>query len=166
MADKKKLTLSIDSGVIDKAKKLGLNLSEITEKALTMSSFGLDDEVLATPEILREAQINIFRKLAKILNKWDTTLRIGDDQELGAPIFYDYILTPYEVELWASYQDEAPLQSWKFDDEKLPISKFYGPDKIITILIDDLYEKANKNREFLDKLQLLKNIIDLSDLSK
>ena len=165
MSEKKKLTLSIDSEVIGKAKKLGLNLSDITEKALRMSSFGIGDEVMATPEVLREAYADTFKKLGKILRKWDMTLKIGEDKELDVPIYYEYILTPNEIELWVSYEHE-PSNIWQFDDEKLPILEFYDTEKIITNLIDKLFEKAQNNNEILNKLQLLKNILDLSELSK
>ncbi|MDP2766615.1 MAG: type II toxin-antitoxin system CcdA family antitoxin [Candidatus Methanoperedens sp.] len=177
MADKKKLTLSINSEVIERAKKLGLNLSEITEGVLKISSLNYEDN-LATPDKLREVYVDILKKISKILKKWDMHLKIGSEKVLAEStdsgrkkmleyIDFSYFLTPYVVELWSDYYSyEKPDEIWRLDDENLPIYKFYDPEKIIIDLIDKLYEKANENREILDKLQILKNILELSNLTK
>jgi hypothetical protein len=171
MTGKKKLTLSIDSEVIEKAKKLGLNLSEITEKALKISS--LNDESVVTPDKLREVYVDILKTIIKILIRWDLKqLKIGEFDEEGTPINYWFQLVPGRVHLWSNIPNigfegyQEPEQTWSLDDENLPIFKFYNPEKIITNLIDKLYDKANKNKEFLNKLQILKNIIELTGLSK
>lgn len=175
-SEKKKLTLSINSEVIEKAKKLGLNLSEITENALKISSLSPDDKIV-TPDQLREAYIAILKEISKILKKWDTKLEIGPERDLvestdssGKKIYfydinYNYILSSYGVELW-SIPYEVPDKIWEFDDENLPVTSFYDPEKIITNLINALYNKTNKNKEILNKLQILKNILELSGLSK
>ncbi len=164
-SEKKKLTLSINSDVIEKAKMLGLNLSEITENALKISS--LSDEKIVTPDKLHEVYIEILKKISKILKKWDIgQLKIGEDSEEFGTIYYDYILSSGQVYLWANYSDEEPLKTWQLDDENLPINNFYNPEKIITNLIDELYKKANTNKEILDKLKILKNILELSNLTK
>ncbi len=176
MSDKKKLTLSINSEVIDKAKKLGLNLSEITEGVLKISSLNYEDN-LATPDKLREVYVDILKKISKVLKKWDMHLEIGSEKILvestdsdGKKEFkyidYIYFLTPYSVELYNDFLPDIPDKIYRLDDENLPIYKFYDPEKIIINLIDKLYEKANKNKDLLDKLQILKNIIELSNLKK
>lgn len=167
---KKKLTLSINSEVIEKAKKLGLNLSEITEKALKISS--LSDDQIVTPDKLREVYIDILKIILKILKKWDLRqLKIGGFYEEDGLIYYWYQLAPDRVNLWSdipagSGEPEEPVKTWHLEDENLPISNFDDPEKIITSLIDKLYDKANKNKEILNKLQILKNILELSGLSK
>lgn len=174
--EKKKLTLSIDSEVIEKAKELGLNLSEITEQALKISSLS-DDDKIVTPDKLYEAYIDVLKKISKILKKWDLQLKIGSYQEWvesenslgkrsGIYIGFNYFLYSDGVYLWADYSDEEPIQTWKLDDGNLPITNFEEPEKIIVTLINKLYEKANKNKEVFDKLQIMKNILELSGLSK
>lgn len=176
MSDKKKLTLSINSEVIDKAKKLGLNLSEITEGVLKISSLNYEDN-LATPDKLHEIYVDILKKISKVLKKWDMHLEIGSEKILVESTDsdgkkeleytdYSYFLTPYSVELCYDFGSGIPDKIYRLDDENLPIYKFYDPEKIIINLIDKLYEKANKNKEKLDKLQILKNIIELSNLTK
>jgi hypothetical protein len=171
MAEKKKLTLSINSEVIEKAKMLGLNLSEITEKALQISS--LDSDQIVTPDKLREAYISILRLILKILKKWDLRqLKIGDYYEEEGRIHFWYQLTPDQVNLWSEDRSEPPnpyedpVETWQLDDENLPISNFDDSGEIITNLINRLYDKANKNKETLYKLQILKNILELSGLPK
>lgn len=166
MAEKKKLTLSIDSEVIEKAKKLGLNLSEITENALKISSLGLDEDKIVTTDELREVYVEVLKNISKIIEKWDTSLMVGSYFNPITDIGYKYILYPNEVYLWSSELEENPEKTWKLDDKNLPIYNFYEPDKIITNLINELYEKANKNKEILGKLQILKNILELSNLTK
>lgn len=175
MAEKKKLTLSINSVVIEKAKDLGLNLSEITEKALKISSLNLDDSKLVTPDKLCKVYGDILKEIAKVLKKWDLHLKIGSYSELHESIDskgnecvyginYDYIISPDQVYLWADFCDSEPLNTWKFDDENLPITRFYDPEKIIADLVDNLYNKANENSKILQKLQILKNILELSEI--
>lgn len=172
-SEKKKLTLSINSEVIEKAKKLGLNLSEITEKALELSSLNSDDKIV-TPDKLREAYISILRLILKILKKWDLEqLKIGDfyEDEYGR-VHSWYQLTQDQVTLYSEDRSEPPnpydepVEIWPLDDENLPISNFDNPDEIINNLINKLYDKANKNKEILNKLQILKNILELSGLPK
>ncbi len=176
-SEKKKLTLSINSEVIEKAKKLGLNLSEITEKALKISSLSSDDDKIVTPDKLREVYIDVLKKISYILEKWNTILEIGSKRDLieftdsgGKKRFeyvdFTYILSPYVVELFCEQNPEEPDKIWRFDDENLPITSFYNPEKIIINLVDKLFDKAKKNKEVLDKLQVLKNILELSGLSK
>ena len=170
MAEKKKLTLSIDSEVIEKAKKLGLNLSEITEKALKISSLSDDNRV--TPDKLREVYVDILKIILKILKRWDVRqLKIGEFYEEQGLIRYWFQLVPSRVELFSNIpnmgpEGQEPEQTWHLEDENLPIFKFYDAEKIITNLIDKLYDKANKNKETIDKLQILKNILELTGLSK
>jgi len=75
--EKKKLTLSVDSDVIQKAKELGLNLSEITESALKMTSFA-NEEGRITQEKLIKAYQNVFQVMAPILKKWNIQRRCVD----------------------------------------------------------------------------------------
>ncbi|MDP2846022.1 MAG: type II toxin-antitoxin system CcdA family antitoxin [Candidatus Methanoperedens sp.] len=162
-SEKKKLTLSINSEVIEKAKGLGINLSEVTENALKLYSLGHDNDKIVTTDKLRDAYADVLKKISEILKKWDTFLLIGSYTDIG----YRYILYPDKVCLWSNEPDaEEPEKTWQLDDKTLPIHSFYGPDKIITNLINELYDRANTNKEVLDKLQILKNILELSGLSK
>lgn len=175
-SEKKKLTLSINSEVIEKAKKLGLNLSEITEKALKISSLSSGDEIV-TPDKLREVYIDILKEISFILKKWNIKLEIGSKDDWlefthssgkrnNEKVNTKYFLSPFVVREWCDLDLEEPYKIWNFDDKNLPVTSFYNPEKIIVNLVDMLYDKAKKNKEVLDKLQILKNILELSGLSK
>ncbi|MCZ7357357.1 MAG: type II toxin-antitoxin system CcdA family antitoxin [Candidatus Methanoperedens sp.] len=165
-SEKKKLTLSINSEVIEKAKKLGLNLSEVTENSLKLYSLGHDNDKIVTSDKLRDVYTDVLKKISEILKKWETSLQIGSSSNPFNGVNYTYILYQDEVRMWSSESDESPEQTWHLNDKNLPIHIFDEPDKIITNLINELYETANKNKEVLDKLQILKNILELSGLSK
>ena len=166
-SEKKKLTLSINSEVIEKAKGLGINLSEVTENALKLYSLGHDNDKIVTTDKLRDVYAGVLKKISEILKKWDTSLLIGSSYSPITNIRYSYNLYPDKVYLWSDEPDaEEPEKTWQLDDKTLPIYSFYEPDKIITNLINELYDRANTNKEVLDKLQILKNILELSGLSK
>ena len=97
MSEKKKLTLSINSEVIEKAKRLGLNLSEITENALKLYSLGHDNDKIVTADKLREVYADVLKKISKILKKWGTSLTIGSYQNPIEDIGYRYSLYSDEV---------------------------------------------------------------------
>ncbi|MFA4935901.1 MAG: type II toxin-antitoxin system CcdA family antitoxin [Candidatus Methanoperedens sp.] len=164
-SEKKKLTLSINSEVIEKAKGLGINLSEVTENALKLYSLGHDNDKIVTTDKLREAYTDVLKNISKILKKWNTYLIIGSYYNPFNDIEGSYYLNSDSVYLWHE-ESEKSEQTWQLDDINIPIDSFYEPDKIITNLINKLYDKANKNKEILDKLQILKNILELSGLSK
>lgn len=164
-SEKKKLTLSINSEVIEKAKKLGLNLSEVTENALKLYSLGHDNDKIVTTDKLRDVYTDVLKKISEILKKWDTSLQIGSNSNPFNNVDYRYVLYPDVVYMWSSESEDSE-QTWHLDDKTLPIYIFDEPDIIINNLINQLYDKANKNKEVLDKLQILKNILELSGLSK
>ena len=129
--EKKKLTLSVDSDVIQKAKELGLNLSEISENALKISSLNIEEEAV-TKEKLMHGYRKAFSEMAPILKKWDLNIPIGgyNDylKEMGICRF-TYYLTANEIYLWSDFADE-PLGNWELTSNELPIEHFYEPEKI------------------------------------
>lgn len=173
---KKKLTLSVNENVIKKAKELGISLSDVTEKALKITSFGHENEKLVTPDILRKVNLQILKELIKIIKKWEIQFRIGsytDYEETitsggntePIPVECEYYLLPSgRVELWLS-DFEVTRSTWELDDPDLPVINFDDPDKIISRLVDKLYDQAKENKERLQKLSILKNIIELSGLT-
>lgn len=168
--EKKKLTLSVDAEVIEKAKKLGLNLSVITENALKITAFGIESDDLVTKEKLIYAYRTVFQAMSPILKKWDTQITIGQyggfiDKENEYYDTFTYHLTHDEIYLWDEIMaDEEPLKTWKLTDEKLPVEKFYDPERIIKALIDRLYELEEENKTKVKKLEVITNLLKLSGL--
>ncbi|MDP3765992.1 MAG: type II toxin-antitoxin system CcdA family antitoxin [Nanoarchaeota archaeon] len=169
--EKKKLTLSVDSDVILKAKELGLNLSEITENALKITSFA-NEEGKITQEKLVQAYQNVFQAMAPLLKKWDIHIPIGEyskfiDDEQQHYDTFTFFLTSDEIYLWDEIlADEEPLATWKLTDEKLPIKKFFDPEKIVKGLIDKLYEINEGNKIKINKLEVVTNLLKLLEQEK
>ena len=168
--NRKKLTLSVDSDVIKKAKELGLNLSEITESALKITSFGEEKEKLTTTEKLVEAYRKVFQTMTPILAKWNAAIKIGEHLEYGNKEkqylhTYEYYLTETDIYLWTDIADEA-INWWKLDDKKLPVYYFYDPERIIKELIDKLYKIAEDNKTKVKKLEVVTNLLKLSGLTE
>ena len=168
--EKKKLTLSVDGDVIEKAKKLGLNLSVITENALKITSFGKEADELITKEKLIQAYQVVFLAMSPILKKWNTKIPIGDygdfiDDKHEHYDTFTYHLTHNEIYLWDEIiADEEPLGTWKLTASNLPVEKFYDPERIIKELIDRLYEVEEENKIKVKKLEVITNLLKLSGL--
>lgn len=169
--EKKKLTLSVDSEVIEKAKKLGLNLSVITETALKMTTLGKGNEGLTTKEKLVQSYQKVFQTISPILEKWDTSIIVGEysqfiDAEDELYDTFTYHLTSEGIYLWDEViSDETPLKEWSFTDKELPINKFHDPEKIIKALIDKLYSIEEENNVKIQKLEVITNLLKLSGLA-
>ena len=166
--EKKKLTLSVESDIIQKAKDLGLNLSEIMENALRISSMD-NEEKSVTKEKLIQAYKKVFLEMVPILKKWDLHIPIGGyydyTKEMGN-IQFIYYLSANELYLWSDFVDQEPLNTWKLTDNDLPIEHFYEPEKIIKSLIDKLHKVAEENKIKMKKLEVITNILKLSGLEK
>jgi hypothetical protein len=159
--DKQKLTLFIDSGVIVKAKMLGLNLSEVSESALQLTSFEKDEGVVNQEKVVA-AYLSLFETIAPIIKKWQLHLLIGKLYDEDGEI-YDYYLTFNSVYVWDSRSEETG-KVWKLDDADIPIKYFYEPDQIFRELIDSLVKTAEYNKEKVRKLELVQNVLKLSGL--
>lgn len=170
--DKKKLTLSVDGEVIEKAKRLGLNLSVIAENALKITSFGKEQDELVTKDKLVQAYQVVFQAMSPILKKWDTQIPIGeysdfiDDKHEHYDTF-TYYLTFKDIYLWDEIMaDVEPLRSWKLNANNLPVQKFFDPERIIKELIDKLYQIEEENKIKMKKLEVITNLLKLSGLAE
>jgi len=159
------ITLRINKEVVDKARELGLNLSSITESILrTENIVGL-----ITPNKIRETYRVVFIDLLNILQEWETYLKIGEEvddltftNEKGmqsiSHMIFSFYLSPYgNIEVCD--EEGETRRRWKLN-ENWPINSLFEPEKLIENLIDELYRKAEENKEKIQKLSLLKNILD------
>ena len=170
--EKKKLTLSVDGVVIEKAKRLGLNLSVIAENALKITSFGKEQDELVTKEKLIQAYQVVFEAMSPILKKWNTQISIGEyrdfiDEEHEQYDTFTYYLSYNNIYLWDEIiADTEPLASWKFNAGNLPVQKFFDPERIIKELIDKLYHIEEENKIKVKKLEVITNLLKLSGLAE
>jgi len=166
--EKTNLTLRISKEVVDKARELELNLSSITENLLKTENLVQDKNVI-TPNNLRKAYRKNFMHLLEILREWDIYLLVGKEienvtfkDEKGRksfqPMEFDYYLSPYgAIEL--SDEDGGTLTKWEFNED-WPVNSLFDPEKLIEILINRLYLQAKANKEKIQKLSLLQNVLE------
>src|SRR5439155_6231589 len=78
-AKKQKLTLSVDKEVVDRAKELGLNLSEITENVLRGFAFSPKDESKA--EVYAKYK-ELFATVQPLLKDYDASIEVAREVHL------------------------------------------------------------------------------------
>ncbi len=170
MEEKKNLTLRINKEVLEKAKKLGLNLSSVTEGFLKTVSFAGEKKVVRTKE-LRDYYRKAFMEIIDLMQEWGITsyLEIGghsEEQEFidskgnaSSHVFsHEYLLTPEGIIEHYLSDFEKTLNKWKLNED-WPVQYVYESGKIISNLVDLLYRRAEKNKEKVEDLNILKSVL-------
>jgi hypothetical protein len=149
---KRKLTLTVDNDVIDKAKEIGLNLSDITEKVLRGFAFspkqGDKAEVYAK---YRE----LFAIMKPLLVDYGTSVEIANYMESPEDVgdINTILLTP-DGDFWNS---EA--ESGFSEIEKIPLWALHQPTKILANFIKSLSEEKQKRKETIGELEMARRIV-------
>jgi hypothetical protein len=152
---KKKLTLYVSEEVIEKAKKLDLNLSEITESVLRGYAF-------KPSELERESLIgaykSLFETMTPLLKDYLTSVEVGK-------------LIPDPGEDFMGYEPKIRLigdgSFWITDFEmekkfeQLNLYELYEPREILSNFIRALSDASEKRKEKIVDLKMVKGIIDL-----
>lgn len=157
MSEKQKLTLSVNKEVVEKAKEMGINISEITENVLRGFAF--------TPTELDDAELysqykELFSIMLPTMKKYDFSVPIASD-----PVFdkkTDEHIWAFTIHLTTSslfWVDEIE-QSFS-DISAIPISSFYPPRKILSSFIEKLTKSVDKRKEHLKELEMAKQIIQV-----
>src|SRR5713101_3690348 len=71
---KQKLTLSVDAEVVDRAKALGINISELAEQALRSFTYKPAD---AKDEALQQRRDELFKAMTPMLRRYSVKVPIG-----------------------------------------------------------------------------------------
>lgn len=155
---KKKLTLSVDRALVEKAKKLGVNISEITEQVLKHVT-GVAEKKIVTKDELNKAYEELFKAMLPAMKKFGTAVKVGYmNIEIKVPkskkvtdmgSFPVYLLQ--NGTLWSPYLEESP---------KLEDVIFYLPKEILSNYIDSLVKASEWNREKLKELEIFKRVIE------
>jgi hypothetical protein len=72
---KQKLTLSVDTRIVERAKELGINISELTEQVLRGYAFDPSD---LDEKALRERYLAFYRTMDPLLSKYGASVVVGD----------------------------------------------------------------------------------------
>lgn len=159
MSKKHKLTLSVDEEVAEKAKEIGINISELTENVL--KSFTFEPSEADDPQI-RERYGELFDTMTPLLQRFEIpSVEIGRGVETGG----EHGPTPYHLYLWTdgSLHFEDLEKEISIDD--IPVSEFLWPREILEKFIDEIAEGAKRRKRRLKETKAVKRIVDaISDL--
>jgi hypothetical protein len=154
---KEKLTLSVDSEVVKKAKSLGLNISDLTELALRgYTSYAKKSDSSA----FYKAYKDLFEAMKPLLQQYDTSVRIAtllapDDTGETYDIVEDYLLSSNG----AFFAETAGVHFGEITN--IPTETFLPPKEILSNLIDSLATAKARRKETIKELGLVKRIVDV-----
>lgn len=153
---KEKLTLSVDKEVVEKAKKLGLNISDLTELALKGATFSAKE---ADTDTLYKLYEELFAVMKPLLQRYGAFVKIGSeelyDDETG-----QYIETQ-NFHLGSDGRFGDDFTDSRFADiRKVPINILDTPSEILSNLLKALADSVPKREAIARDLQVAKRIVE------
>ena len=150
---KGKLTLSVDSEIIRKAKKLNLNLSEITENVLRSFTFTPDN---TDKNSVYDAYQGMFNLMLPLLKDYETDVLVARMSDLlNDGSFYE--LDWYLVSDGTFWCPDLEKQIEKITS--IPIYAFQKPNEILFNFINSLASAKERREEKLEEIELAKRIL-------
>ena len=154
MSEKQKLTLSVSKKVVEKAKEVGINISEITENVLR--GFAFTPKELNDEEFYAQYKV-LFEVMMPLMKKYDFSVRIASspifDKDGIVIDFFDYSLTPSGV-FWV-----FDVEHGFSEIEKIPVHELASPNTILERFIKNLAQGVEKRKEKIAELEMAKQII-------
>jgi len=175
---KQKLTLSVDSEIVESAKKdPDINISDITEKVLrafTTSSKTADKEKLY--EMYQE----LFNLMLPLLKKFRVNVQVGSEEVWSEP---DEDADPEDLEpiyddegQKVGYENRFPSDVFRIhlgsdgrlshdvegikDIKDIDINMFYRPQQIVDGFLSSVLEGAEYRKNQFKEIEIAKTIID------
>jgi post-segregation antitoxin CcdA len=160
---KQKLTLSVSKDAVEKARKIGLNLSELTEKVLQGRT--------SIPSEADEADVyshyqHLVDSMAPFIDRYRLLVHIGDwdiYDEDGDPIARDTLEIGRNGKIWKEGDTTQMPEEVKLKD--IPLHALFDGNKILSKFIEALAEAKQENQERIDQLQLANRIIQVMNES-
>jgi hypothetical protein len=150
---KRKLTLTVDNEVVEKAKSIGLNLSEIAESVIRGFAFSPTEGGEA---VIYEKYKELFHTMRPLLQKYDVSaVEIGEqhvDDESGEV----YITTPFYLDRNGTLIDMGDNE---YELKDIPLSDLYSPKDILSNFINELSNAKQKWNDKVEELEMAKRII-------
>jgi len=150
---KEKLTLSVDKKVIEKAKKLGINISEITERVLR----GYTSAQKPEKGSLYEGYELLFDSIIPLLKEFDIRVEIAEEElefEDGSFVSLPVYLLP----AGGFYVDG--LDYYLKGVRQIELRGLLSPQKVLENLVDTLVKSEEGRKEKLKEIKMAKRIID------
>ena len=154
MSEKQKLTLSVNREVVDKAKELGINISEITERVLR--GYTLEPSEYNDQEVYAHYQ-NLFQTMLPLMKKFHFSVVVAEYSRFdksGFPISDNKISLEPNGAFWAS-----EIQEYSKGIEQIQINWFTESSEILSNFIESLTNAVEKRKESLKELEMAKRII-------
>lgn len=159
---KEKLTLSVEKEVIEKAKDLGINISEITERVLKGYTSAEKPE-----GSLHDAYKDLFDSIQQLLKEFDCSVKVAEswlevEVEEGE---FQQVDREDESYLTAngSFLIKGCLGQENYyitDIKKIPPEEFLSPEKILSNLVNELAKSQENRKEKMDEILMAKRIIE------
>jgi len=149
---KRKLTLTVDNEVIEKAKEIGLNLSDITEKVLR--GFAFSPKQGDKAEVYAKYK-ELFAVMKSLLADYGTSVEIANYLEgpVDAGDFIKILLTP-DGDFW-----NVEAESSFSEIEKIPLWALHEPKTILANLVKSFAEEKQKRQDTIGELEMAKRIV-------
>jgi len=155
MSEKQKLTLSVNKEVVDKAKEMGINISEITENVLR--GFAFTPTELDDKEVYKQ-YTELFATMIPTLKKYDFDIEIASD-----PLFDERTgehIHSFSISLLSNSLFWETTEEVSFSDiSMISVSAFYPPMLILSKFLRALTNSVEKRKEHLRELEMAKQIV-------
>jgi len=156
---KEKLTLSVDKEAVDKAKKLGINISAITEKVLTGFTFSAKD---SDASAVHKSYKELFDLMKPLLQKYSARVPVAAEyggEEKEGLIHYDIGLEGMILlEPDGTFYSDLGEVGFR-DIERIDLNQFLPVNQILSYFIDALIKGSERHKEVLKELEMAKRII-------
>ena len=152
MPSKSKLTLSVDTETVDKAKKLGINISEITETVLKTFTLSKDEsryDIQAGYEAL-------FDAMMPLLKEYKTAMIVGASREFFDDAAEELSLGGYGF----FFEGDEALWSDEEMEARRPLTEFLPPETLLKNLIDALSSAKQMRQGRIRSLELARGIVE------
>jgi len=150
---KKNLMLTVDENVVEKAKALGINISDVTEGILRGFVFKPSQSDKETEYRYYE---ELFKVMLPLLQEYSTAVTVAvqrpDPDDTKTPTYvFDLV---QDGRIWVEdFDTEVSLRS-------IPIWAFLSPREILADFIDSLYNAKERRKDRLAELEVAKRIIE------
>lgn len=154
MSEKKKLTLSVNKEIVDRAKELGINISGITESVLRGFVFTpkeLDDE------IIYKQYTELFDVMHPIMNKYKFNVEVAADTEFddnGEHLYTNTITLEPNKLFWADMFETSFI-----DIRKISVNDFRQPMAILETFLAKMTTAVEDRREYIKEIEMAKRIV-------
>lgn len=150
---KEKLTLSVDKTVVENAKKLGINISDITERVLKGYTSAVKPE-----GSLYDGYMQLFDSIVPLLKEFDVAIVIAHDSIRDEDTHIEY---PFEVKLTPDGDFRADAFEASFRNiRQINHGSFLPPQEILRNLVDQLVRSEETRKQRLKEIMMAKRIID------